>query len=241
MKPTAPEILEAAAGHLRERAATYDKPEGERSMAATVAAFNTITNHNLTTEQGWLLMACLKMVRAQSGNYRADSYEDGAAYFALAGESAAVDRLLPAYKRDDAYTIKMQTGPRYNNAYTPTAFTRTEGLDKATDLYEREMDRLFDKHLAAKKIGAKDKYHIQKGDYVAIGEIAVEVYAALHTVLYKAANDTFSENSGRFGWKYIGIDMSGGLRHWNIASAYAPNATERTPEYILGATPKEEI
>ena len=55
---TASSILEAAAGHMRDRAATYDKPEGERSMGA----------------------------------YRADSYEDGAAYVALAGEAAARDR-----------------------------------------------------------------------------------------------------------------------------------------------------
>jgi len=90
---TAPQILKTAIGHMEERAATYDQPQGERSMGKTVAMFNTLTEHGLTEEQGWLFMACLKMVRAQAGRYRADSYEDGAAYFALAGESAAQDRI----------------------------------------------------------------------------------------------------------------------------------------------------
>ncbi len=81
------EILNSAAGHMKERAATYDE-RGERSIEKTVDMFNTLTGHSLTSEQGWLFMVCLKMVRAQQGEFRADSYEDGAAYFALAGEAA---------------------------------------------------------------------------------------------------------------------------------------------------------
>ena len=91
---TASGILNTAAQHMEERAATYDQPQGgERSIHKTVAMFNTLTGAGLTDEQGWLFMACLKMVRAQQGRYRADSYEDGAAYFALAGESAAQERI----------------------------------------------------------------------------------------------------------------------------------------------------
>ncbi|MGL4757265.1 MAG: DUF6378 domain-containing protein [Aeromonadaceae bacterium] len=89
---TAHSILEAAGGHMRDRAATYDKPEGERSMGATVDAFRAITGHKLTEEQGWLFMQLLKAVRSQQGAYRADSYEDGAAYVSLAGEAAARER-----------------------------------------------------------------------------------------------------------------------------------------------------
>jgi hypothetical protein len=89
---TAAGILRAAMGHMEQRAATYDKPEGERSMGATVAAFKAVTGVSMTEEQGWLFMALLKAVRSQQGGYRADSYEDGAAYFALAGESAVRDR-----------------------------------------------------------------------------------------------------------------------------------------------------
>ena len=84
----AQEILESAAGHLKDRASTYDKPEGERSMYATVEAFECVTGVGMTETQGWLFMAILKAVRSQQGGYRADNYEDGAAYFSLAGEAA---------------------------------------------------------------------------------------------------------------------------------------------------------
>jgi len=88
----AAEILTTAAGHLKDRASTYDQPQGERSIGKTVAMFRALTGVEMTEEQGWLFMACLKMVRSQQGRYRADSYEDGAAFFALAGENAAQER-----------------------------------------------------------------------------------------------------------------------------------------------------
>lgn len=89
---TANQILEQAASEMGDRATTYDKPAGERSMGACVAAFNAITGHKLTEEQGWLFMGVLKDVRSQQGGYRADTYIDGAAYRALQGECAARDR-----------------------------------------------------------------------------------------------------------------------------------------------------
>lgn len=85
---SAPSILRAALGHLEDRAATYDKPEGERSMSATVDAFRAVSGVSVTEEQGWLFMSLLKTVRSQQGAHKADNYEDGAAYFALAGEAA---------------------------------------------------------------------------------------------------------------------------------------------------------
>lgn len=85
---TAHDILDAAAKHMRDRAAHYDSPEGERSMAATVAAFEAITGIEIGEEEGWLFMALLKAVRSQQGDYRADNYEDFAAYAALMGEAA---------------------------------------------------------------------------------------------------------------------------------------------------------
>ena len=90
--PIAGDILNAAAQHMQDRASTYDKPQGERSMAATVDAFRATTGIKLTEEQGWHFMALLKLVRSQQGELRLDSYEDGAAYFALAGEAAAKHR-----------------------------------------------------------------------------------------------------------------------------------------------------
>lgn len=88
----AAEILQQAAGHMIDRASTYDNENGERSIPATVEAFNAITDHELTAEQGWLFMVILKLVRSQQGDYKADNYEDSAAYAALMGEQAESDR-----------------------------------------------------------------------------------------------------------------------------------------------------
>lgn len=90
---TAAGLLHSAAGHIEDRASTYDKPEGERSMAKTVEAFNAITDFNLTEEHGWLFMGILKMVRSQQGRFKIDNYEDEAAYAALRGECASKTRI----------------------------------------------------------------------------------------------------------------------------------------------------
>lgn len=88
------EILTKAAQHMQDRAATYDKPDGERSIDATIAAFKAITGDGLmnTEERGWLFMSLLKKVRSQQGEYKADNYEDDTAYSALQGEAAARER-----------------------------------------------------------------------------------------------------------------------------------------------------
>ncbi|WP_339958978.1 hypothetical protein [Delftia acidovorans] len=86
----APDILEAAAGHLRDRAATYDKPEGERSMAQTVAIFNQFHGAGMTEAQGWHFMQILKDVRLFTRDgYHQDSGEDCVAYAALKCEAKA--------------------------------------------------------------------------------------------------------------------------------------------------------
>lgn len=89
MKTTAPQILQNSLGHLDARAVHYDAPGGERSMRDTVAMFNTLTKNNLSERDGWQFMELLKMVRSRQGAFKADTYEDGAAYAALAGEAAA--------------------------------------------------------------------------------------------------------------------------------------------------------
>lgn len=87
---TAPDLLDAAACHLRDRADTYDKPEGERSMAKTVAIFNLHHGTTLTEAQGWHLLQILKDVRLFTrANYHADSAEDCIAYAALKAEAMA--------------------------------------------------------------------------------------------------------------------------------------------------------
>ena len=85
---TAPDFLERGAQHMRDRAAQRDKPDGERSMARAVAAFNAQEGTNLTEEQGWRFMIQLKYSRACAGVFVADDYEDMAAYAGLAGEAA---------------------------------------------------------------------------------------------------------------------------------------------------------
>lgn len=89
------EFVEKAAEEMKRRKAVYDPDkdsDGERSMGRTVAMFNALTDHELTEEQGWMFMVCLKMVRSQSGKYQADDYVDGAAYVGLAGECASKER-----------------------------------------------------------------------------------------------------------------------------------------------------
>ena len=74
---------------MRDRAATYDKPEGERSMAQTVSVFNQFHGTSLTEAQGWHFMQILKDVRLFSNPAKPhrDSVEDGVAYSALKGEA----------------------------------------------------------------------------------------------------------------------------------------------------------
>lgn len=85
---SAPALLARAAEHMADRAATYDKPEGERSMGTTVIAFNAITGRDVTEAEGWLLLQLLKDVRLfQRSGYHADSAEDCIAYSALKAEA----------------------------------------------------------------------------------------------------------------------------------------------------------
>lgn len=88
--PRAVQILNEAVAIMAERGKSYDKSggEAERSMPKIVAMFNALTGHELTPEQGWKFMCCLKLARSEQGEYREDNYLDGAAYMALAGEEA---------------------------------------------------------------------------------------------------------------------------------------------------------
>lgn len=87
MKST--EFLQAAIDVQAERGATYDKPTGERSMGATVTAFNATTGRDLSEAEGWLLLQILKDVRQwqNPSKYHHDSALDGVAYSALKAEA----------------------------------------------------------------------------------------------------------------------------------------------------------
>lgn len=86
---TAPDILDAAKDHLVRCAVERDSPEGERTMWRAVEMFNIATGHKLSERDGNVFMICLKTARAcTTPAGKPDDYEDGAAYFGLAGESA---------------------------------------------------------------------------------------------------------------------------------------------------------
>ncbi len=83
-------FLEKAGSEMKDRASQRDNsPEGERSMASTVKAFNALTGHDLTESEGWEFMILLKLVRGRQGKFRADDYIDAAAYSGLLGECAS--------------------------------------------------------------------------------------------------------------------------------------------------------
>ena len=88
---SATDLLQSAYEQIGNRASERDT-ESERSMCATVNAFNALYGTNLTEEQGWMFMVFLKAARAKGGNIRIDDYVDGSAYFALAGEAAIKSR-----------------------------------------------------------------------------------------------------------------------------------------------------
>lgn len=76
---------------MKDRAATYDSPQGERSMETTVKAFNKLKGTNISVKDGWDFMLLLKMVRSDQGDFKADNFEDMVAYAALSGEQASMD------------------------------------------------------------------------------------------------------------------------------------------------------
>lgn len=86
---TAPALLAAAAGHMKARAATYDAPEGERSMGRAVSALNALLGRAALTEsEGWLLLQLLKDARDRTRQTaHRDSLEDCVAYAALKAEA----------------------------------------------------------------------------------------------------------------------------------------------------------
>lgn len=81
-------LLGLAQEEMQDRAITYDSPQGEQSMAKTVKAFNALTDHELTEEEGWLFMGLLKKARSTQGAFREDNFIDEAAYATLRAAAA---------------------------------------------------------------------------------------------------------------------------------------------------------
>lgn len=120
------EFLQAAIDVQKERGAQYDKPSGERSMGATVAAFNCITGNNLKEQDGWMLLGLLKLVR-QSQNqekYHHDSALDFVAYASLYAEAASEQcktvedarKTVGVIKSDATYIVGESAGEQCHTA-----------------------------------------------------------------------------------------------------------------------------
>lgn len=167
------EFLEKGLRHMQDRAVTYDNHRGERSMEATVKAFEDIAGVVLTEEQGWLFMVVLKLVRSQQGSFRADNYEDAAAYCGLQGEAAYVERYLEkdqivqgmcrSQGKAEDVSREDEKGPGARGICTPggTAPSNRESsyAEKATREAERKRELVendtpdFDKYRGAEKLG----------------------------------------------------------------------------------------
>jgi hypothetical protein len=73
---------------MDDRAAAYDEPSGERSIAKVVGIFNLFHGTELTETQGWHFMQIVKDVRFFTANgFHRDSAEDAIAYAALKAEA----------------------------------------------------------------------------------------------------------------------------------------------------------
>lgn len=71
-----------------ERAEEYEQDGKERSVEQLVTAFNAITRHKLTEQDGWLFLMLLKAVRAwNTESYHDDSAVDLVSYASLVAES----------------------------------------------------------------------------------------------------------------------------------------------------------
>ena len=96
---SAPEILQAGVQCMADRAKQRDHKDGERSMPRAVKMLNALRGpyspRDLTEREGWLLLALLKLSRAQGGAHHIDDYIDAAAYMALAGETAEREADMP--------------------------------------------------------------------------------------------------------------------------------------------------
>lgn len=132
----AQDLLHRAASLMDERGKQYDQRSGERSMAATVTAFNAVAGYHLTEADGFLLLAILKMVRDQQRDTpHRDSIEDLVAYSSLYGEA----RLLEEAKRQERAA---EQGKAALQADEPQ-FTREQLLRKVAEAHQAAQESRY--------------------------------------------------------------------------------------------------
>lgn len=76
----------AATMEQRGKENGYDGAKEERSAKQIAAVFNALTGRDLTEQEAWVFMICLKLVR-QHRKHQEDNIVDLVAYAALLGES----------------------------------------------------------------------------------------------------------------------------------------------------------
>ena len=82
------DILFEVLGTIQSRGTERDMADGERTIPRCVKAFNAITGHNLTNEDGWKFMLLLKLCRMSQGRFKRDDYIDAVGYSTLLAEEA---------------------------------------------------------------------------------------------------------------------------------------------------------
>ena len=85
---TPEEILKTVEEILNTRGKERDLASGERTIPKAVTAFNSLTGHTLSFEDGWIFMQILKLTRMREGNFKKDDYMDNVGYAVLLAEEA---------------------------------------------------------------------------------------------------------------------------------------------------------
>ena len=81
-------VIKDVSDTIVDRGKERDLDDGERTIPRCVKAFNAVTEHDLSPEDGWLFMQILKMCRSKQGDFKYDDYRDGVGYAALRAEEA---------------------------------------------------------------------------------------------------------------------------------------------------------
>jgi len=67
-------VIDDVAQTILDRGKERDLPDGERTIPRCVKAFNAVSGHKLSPEDGWLFMQILKMCRSKQGDFKYDDY-----------------------------------------------------------------------------------------------------------------------------------------------------------------------
>lgn len=129
-----------AAELLVERGKDRDQPNGERSMARCVDAFNAMTGHSLTTEDGWLFMVYLKHARMRGGNFRLDDYEDAVSYEALMAEEASTDESPDFEPAEASYMLEDVPGEERKQRLLNSVFLYRGQYTSLQDILDTEVN-----------------------------------------------------------------------------------------------------